>query len=124
MKDAGSGESAEPEVELGPADPGGTSRLRRRSIEIFLEHGPRKLEILRQTLSAGEAEAFATAAHALVGSAGFVGASRLAELARELEELALEGQLERCESQLRQVEGEHLRVERALGRLLRSEDDP
>ncbi len=65
---------------------------------------------MRQALAEGEAEALATAAHALIGSAGFMGATRLAELAKRLEDVARESPIVECEGSLREVEAEYQRV--------------
>lgn len=54
-------------------------------IGIFLEESPARLAALRQALAARDAPGAAAAAHALISSAGNLGAGPLAALARRVE---------------------------------------
>jgi diguanylate cyclase (GGDEF)-like protein len=60
----------------------------RSVIDAYLEDTPQTLEDLRKAIRAGAAEQVAGYAHALKGAGRNIGALRLAELARELEERA------------------------------------
>ena len=85
-------------------------RLRSRTIKLFLRQGPDKLDNLRASLAAGDAEVLAATAHGLIGNAGFIGASRLSSLFRSLEGAALDGDLAACGERLSEVEHEYQRV--------------
>jgi CheY-like chemotaxis protein/HPt (histidine-containing phosphotransfer) domain-containing protein len=73
-------------------------------ISGFLHQGERDLEILRRGLAHGDGDAFAAAAHSLAGSAGILGATRLAAGCAELEVLARRGDMAACEARLESVE--------------------
>lgn len=63
-------------------------------IDTFLEDTPSQLEQLRTALAAQNAEAFRRAAHTLKSNAATFGANQLAALARELEMMGRENNLE------------------------------
>lgn len=73
-------------------------------VESFLQQGKRVLETLHETLNRGDGAAFASAAHALAGSSGILGAAGLAAGCAELEALARQGDLAACEARLAAVE--------------------
>jgi HPt (histidine-containing phosphotransfer) domain-containing protein len=54
-------------------------------VDTFLEEAPRMLAELRSAAGTGRPEAFRRAAHSLKSNANTFGATRLGELARELE---------------------------------------
>jgi len=54
-------------------------------VDLFLGDLPRRREALGHALSDGDAEGIREAAHALNGSAAYIGAVELARLCRELE---------------------------------------
>jgi HPt (histidine-containing phosphotransfer) domain-containing protein len=70
-------------------DTGGIAEL----LEMALETGAKHRRTLADALAAGDAQLVARAAHSIKGSAGNIGASRVAELAAELEERARAGDL-------------------------------
>lgn len=85
----------------GPFDPAVVATLRSLTadggpdafqslIQMFVASGVELIETIRGALSLGDAATLRSAAHALRGSAANLGAARLAEAARELEE-AVEG---------------------------------
>lgn len=65
--------------------------LARRIIGIFLSEAPRRLADARAALGRRDADALGLAAHALISSAGNVGAMGLAEFARQTEHEAGSG---------------------------------
>jgi HPt (histidine-containing phosphotransfer) domain-containing protein len=60
----------------------------REMIELFLEHAPRHLEVIRVALDAGDASAIAKAAHHLKSSSFYLGARGLSELCAQTETLS------------------------------------
>ena len=84
-------------------------------IEIFEREGPERLGAMRRALAENDHRAMARAAHALGGSAAYLGASALAKLCRELEEMAELEDLGGCRAGLETLEEEHRRVLSALG---------
>jgi HPt (histidine-containing phosphotransfer) domain-containing protein len=74
-------------------DPGALARLDQlggpgfalRIIGIFLTEGPRRIADARAALARRDGPELAHAVHALISSAGNVGATNLAELVREME---------------------------------------
>ncbi len=105
--DAGTPAAGTPEAPL--VDGETIAQLRRsgpsfleRMIGIFLDQGPPKLEAMGRAVDSGDLETLATTAHALMGTAGMVGAHRLSELSRRLEAAAASGA--DCRAPLRQVE--------------------
>jgi two-component system phosphorelay protein LuxU len=60
-------------------------------IELFLGHGPEKLEAARDGRRSGDLKAIADALHSIKSSAAMFGASRLRDLTERLEERAVEG---------------------------------
>ena len=83
-------------------------------IELFRHDGPERVTCMRRALADKDARALAKAAHALGGSAAYMGARALAKLCRELEEMAELEDLVGCEAALRELEDEHRRVIREL----------
>jgi CheY-like chemotaxis protein/HPt (histidine-containing phosphotransfer) domain-containing protein len=65
--------------------------MTREVIGLFLADTPQRLEAIEAAVAARDAQALATAAHALKGSAGNVGATALHKLAGKLEASAKEG---------------------------------
>jgi len=82
-------------------------------VATFLEEAPRMLSELRDAQRAGEAERFRRAAHSLKSNGATFGASRLAAMARELEQ----GGPVADTASLDAIEAEQLRVATALREL-------
>ena len=64
------------------------------AIASFLADAPGRIEMIRATHAAGDAEGLASASHALKGAAANIGAAQLHELSRAIETFAQEGHLE------------------------------
>ena len=82
-------------------------------VGTFLEEAPRMLAELRHALAAQSADAFRRAAHSLKSNGNTFGASRLGEMARELEL----GGLAIGTAPLDALDAEYQRVARALTEL-------
>lgn len=74
-------------------DPEGATELIRELIGIFEEDAPLRVADLKAALAAGSALEAGHAAHALKGGVANLGLARLAELARQAEHAAREGNL-------------------------------
>ena len=61
--------------------------------EAFLDDAPKRLELLRAAVVAGDARTVQREAHALKGSAGAFDAHEVVTVARQLEQLAATGDL-------------------------------
>ncbi|MDH4167272.1 MAG: response regulator [Gammaproteobacteria bacterium] len=94
--------------------PGGPDLLD-KVIALYLESSQSLLEKLRAGLAAGDARALYEAAHALKSSSANVGATALAEIARQLEASGREADLRRAHLLADQLFHEHRRVVEALG---------
>ena len=66
----------------------GGDALAMKIIGLFLHHAPLRLTTARDAAASGDADALEQATHALKSSAGQVGAERLADICRQLEERA------------------------------------
>ncbi len=93
---------------------GGERELLVELIDSFLETGPPLVERLRQGLAQGNAAEVRAAAHTLKSSSKDFGATRLAELCQQLEEMGKAGQLAGADELGRQVEAEYPLVHAAL----------
>ena len=79
-------------------------------IALYQQEGPGRIAAMQKALAAGNLEDLAKAAHALGGSAVYLGGSQLTELCRELENLADQRDQDRCAAKLRAVEEGHERL--------------
>ncbi len=73
-------------------------------LETFLEETSQLMADLHKSLSANDAEAFRRAAHSMKSNAATFGATRLSELAKELEFIAKAGTLSEVGGRLRVME--------------------
>lgn len=76
----------------------------RSVVAAFLQQGEEDFGTLRIALPQGDLEAFASAAHALAGSAGLMGAIYLSTQASELAMLARQADLDGCKERLPDLE--------------------
>ena len=86
-------------------------------IDTFLEEAPPMLEELRDTLAAGNADAFRRAAHTLKSNSNTFGALALGGLARELELNGLDHARRSNAGSLEAISREYARVAAALAEL-------
>ncbi len=105
-------------TDISEIDPAALTRLDRlggpgfaqRIIGIFLAECPRRLADAREALARHDAEALAHAAHAIISSAGNIGAAGLAEFARVTEEVVEAGDWDSLPERIH-------RLETAFGRI-------
>jgi HPt (histidine-containing phosphotransfer) domain-containing protein len=83
-------------------------------VDSFLAEVPGRVERMRRAIAEGDAENLNFTAHVLKGSAAQLGARRLAEVCRELEDRSREESLEQAGELLRLLETEALRAREAL----------
>ncbi len=69
-------------------------------IDLFREHTPQRIEAAREGLRSGMLEEVARAMHTLKSSAAMIGASRVEEIARRMEETATQQGADALASQL------------------------
>lgn len=90
--------------------PGGLGQI----VGVFVQESRRRLLAIHEALARGECEPLRLAAHTIRGSAEMIGAGRLADLGRELEEGAPAADAVALEPLFRQLRAEYERVERQL----------
>ena len=78
--------------------------------DAFLNEGAERITVIRESVSAGDAEAVHRAAHALKGASTSVGAHGLAGIAGQLEELGETGAVDGAMILIGQLEQEFARV--------------
>ena len=101
----------------------GKPSLLLRAMQLYLESSPAPMEQLRQAIVAGDASSMKTAAHSLSSASGYVGARKLMELSRELQNLGHAGTTEGALALLPVLEAEYEKVcEVLFGELQNSED--
>ena len=89
---------------------GGDMALTADVIAVFLEDGPGRVTAIGDAVSDLDAGRLRTAAHALKGAAGNVGATPLFEAARRLEQIGATGDLSGVDTAWRELEDEAGRV--------------
>jgi CheY-like chemotaxis protein len=85
---------------------GGSHEMLAEIIGLFLEDSPKLMDVIRQALSAGDANAAYRGAHTLKGSAGNFDAHVAVALAQRLEARAREGNIESANSAFTALEQE------------------
>ena len=85
-------------------------------VGLFLDLSAERLAGMRRALAAGDSEALRTLAHAVKGSGGLFGATRLSGLGAELEEAAGQAGLDRAGGLVALIEAEMAAVEAVLVR--------
>jgi HPt (histidine-containing phosphotransfer) domain-containing protein len=93
---------------------GGEQELLVELIDSFLEDAPPLLVKLRQGLEQGNAATVRMAAHTIKSSSNDFGATRLAELCQQLEDMGKAGSLDGAPEFAAQVEAEYEQVKTAL----------
>ena len=83
-------------------------------VDTYCEETPQLLVQLRLALAAGDAITFRRASHSIKSSSASLGATGLAELARELEALGKEERISGSESALDYLEAEYQKVQQVL----------
>ncbi len=73
-------------------------------VTLYVEDAPRLIAAVRAAIAGQDSEALRNAAHALKSSSGSVGARRIAELAKSLEDCGRDGRLEGADGLLEEIE--------------------
>jgi len=87
-------------------------------VEVFVDDASARLKTLREALIQADADGVAKTAHALKGSAGNLGASRMAHSAAQLEERGRSGELDGAEVLLEELQSEFERANAELSAAL------
>jgi PAS domain S-box-containing protein len=93
-------------------------------IRLFLEDLPKRLGAIKSAVTARDAEALRTAAHALKGAAGNLSAGGLFEAARALERVGAESRMDAADAAWRQLSVEATNVIDVLRRHSGSDKEP
>ncbi len=92
----------------------GTGEFFTKLVDAFLHKSPDDLRQLREAVAAGDSEAVRRAAHGFKSSCANMGATKLAELCKELEQAGRAADLSRNETLLTAVEAEFELAQAAL----------
>jgi two-component system sensor histidine kinase/response regulator len=92
----------------------GEEQLLEEVVELFVSDAPNRLADVRTSLEQGDPKRLQNAAHSLKGSAGYVGAERVAAQAMKLEELGRRGDLSAALEAFGQLEREIEELKRAV----------
>lgn len=87
-------------------------------LHTFATDSIARIAAIEQATAAADAEALRRAAHSFKGSSGNMGAFRLSDLCRQIEEFARDGAPDRCPPLVAELSGEFARVEAELQSLL------
>ena len=83
-------------------------------IETFTSDSVLRIEGIRAAVATADPESIRRAAHSFKGSAGNMGAVRLTELCRTMEEEGHQGSTAGCENLLNEIEAEYAQVQSVL----------
>ncbi len=87
-------------------------------VETFFEESPGLLEEMRQALDSGDAEVFRRSAHSLKSNGASFGATELASIARDLEYMGRDSQLDEAATKMPELEAAYSLAIEALKALL------
>jgi two-component system, sensor histidine kinase and response regulator len=98
-----------------PAPPAGGvldagTRRSPKVVALFLEHVPVQLAAIERAVAEGDADALRQSAHKLKGSSAAIGAPRMADLCKELQQLGESGEVTSAEAPLRALSREYAGV--------------
>ena len=93
---------------------GGEPDVLEELIELFLEDAPPQIAALWEAVDAGNAQVVERIAHTLKGSSGNMGATRMAAICSDLEDVGASSALYKAPELLKQLEEEFGRVREAL----------
>ena len=82
--------------------------------DLFFENAPGKIQAIRTAIEKGDAKGLHVAAHSLKSSSSYLGATKLSDMAKELENMGRAGSLEGAKEKLGRLESEYERVRSAL----------
>jgi HPt (histidine-containing phosphotransfer) domain-containing protein len=87
-------------------------------LQLFLKEVPLRMDRLRNACAAGNIEGVYRAAHSLKGSAGNIGAQRLVDVCRQLDELGRAGDLTEAAPLVAALGLEYERVAAEIDRII------
>lgn len=99
----------------------GQPSLLAKVIAIYLRHGPDRLQTLQEAVTQGDPMALAFTAHCFRSDSTDLGATKLAELLRDLEIMGQSETTENADQILAQVAAEYSKVSAALQAILSEE---
>ena len=85
----------------------GAPDLLKKVIDIYLNDSPNLIETIKQSVADGDAKTLEEAAHSLKSSSANIGASRVSELSKELEQFGRQQALEAAHKLLDDLENEY-----------------
>jgi HPt (histidine-containing phosphotransfer) domain-containing protein len=97
-------------------DVGGAAGLLQQVVQLYLESAPAQIAELRRAGAAGDASAVRNIAHSLKSSSANLGAARLAEMCKAVEDAARAGRLGGDVPSADEIEGEFQALRPALER--------
>jgi HPt (histidine-containing phosphotransfer) domain-containing protein len=97
---------------------GGDREFLKELIETFFTDAPEQFALLKSSLAEGHAETFRRAAHSFKSNAASFGATNLAALCKQLEDLGKSGDLSTAGRLLVETEAEYEQVRFALQEVL------
>ena len=89
-------------------------------LQMFLQEVPPRIERLRNACTAGDIQEVHRAAHSLKGSAGNIGASRLLDVCRRLDDRKADLSPNAAAELVRALDSEYTRVEEEIQRILKA----
>ncbi|HET8710087.1 MAG TPA: Hpt domain-containing protein [Spongiibacteraceae bacterium] len=92
-------------------------------LETFATDSAARIVAVQQAAEVANGEALRREAHSFKGSTGNMGALRLSELCRQIEECARDGALEQCAPLVAQLGTEFAIVQREINHFVRCADD-
>ena len=90
-------------------------------LQLFLREVPARMDRLRNACAAGNIQEVYRAAHSLKGSAGNIGAQRLLDVCRQLDEMGRAGDLAKAEPLVAALGLEYDRVAAEIDRILKTD---
>jgi HPt (histidine-containing phosphotransfer) domain-containing protein len=81
---------------------------------IFLKHSPEKVDAIEKSAETGDAKGLQVAAHSLKSSSAYVGAMKLSNLSKELEQMGRSQEMEGSKEKAHLLREEYNRVQAAL----------
>lgn len=87
-------------------------------LQTFVQDSMQRVIAIQREMAALDAVGLRAAAHSFKGSSSNMGARYLAQLCKQIEELALAGETSACEPLLRELESEYIAVKHEVEALL------
>ena len=92
----------------------GDEEMAQTVVEVFLDDIPKRIESLKRSLEAGDAETVKRIAHSIEGAAANIGGEALRELAGEIEKACEDGHFESVNERCPELEHQFNRLKEAI----------